>query len=45
LGQRHPRGCLDRGHREQVCEDIANSVARFARLGVRDAVQRHKRDE
>ncbi|MER8503894.1 hypothetical protein NKH72_21040, partial [Mesorhizobium sp. M0955] len=23
------RGCLDRGHREQVCEDIANSLARF----------------
>ncbi len=27
------RGCLDRRHREQVCEDIANSFARFARGG------------
>ena len=25
--------CMDRGHREQVCEDIANSFALFARGG------------
>jgi antitoxin (DNA-binding transcriptional repressor) of toxin-antitoxin stability system len=33
-----PLECLDRGHREQVCEDIANSFACYRARALRSMV-------
>ncbi|MER9923751.1 hypothetical protein NKJ84_12500, partial [Mesorhizobium sp. M0048] len=35
---RYPRVCLDRGHREQLCEDIANSLPSYRWLALRSMV-------
>ncbi|MER9666611.1 hypothetical protein, partial [Mesorhizobium sp. M0185] len=35
LGHLLPQGCLDRRHREQVCEDIANSFPPYLLLALR----------